>query len=129
MNDVVTRLAGETGLNADMIQKGLGAILAFLKEKLGDDFSKVSSQLPDSDQLMQAFASAKESSGGLMSAVTELVSKALGGGDVLGSLGKLGFDPGQIAKFLPALIAMLTQQLPADLFDKIKDLVPKVPEA
>lgn len=128
MDNLINSLAGETGLSGEKVSQGLGAILAFIKEKLGDDFSQIAAALPGSGDAMKAFESAK-GGGGLMGAVTGALSKALGGGDALGSLGKLNFDPGEIAKFLPALLAMLQKQLPADLWAKIQDLLPKPPAA
>jgi hypothetical protein len=35
MCDLVTKLAAQTGISRDLVQKGLGAILAFLKKELG----------------------------------------------------------------------------------------------
>jgi hypothetical protein len=129
MEDVIKSLTNQSGLNADQVQKGLGAILTFLKEKLGADFSKLTAALPGSSSAMAAFDSAKGGGSGVLGAVTGILSKALGGGDLLASLSKVGLDPAQLAKFLPAVLATLQKQLPPELFAKISELIPKPPAA
>jgi hypothetical protein len=126
MSDIVDDLATRTGISGDMIQKGLGAVLSFLKEHLGEEqFQQLQSSLPNASSLMSNFETAEGSAdGGLLGAISGLVGKLLGGkagegAKLLGSLNKLGFDAAQIEAFLPKALEWIKTHLPADVLEKI----------
>jgi hypothetical protein len=133
MADNITDLASEAGVSPDQVQKGLGAILGFLKDKLpADSFSQVSDAVPDSDRMMAAAAqTGEESSGGLFGAVKEMVGKLFGGGggELVSRLTQLGFSADQMKAFLPKVLAFLKGKLPADVVNKIADLIPAEKES
>jgi hypothetical protein len=126
MSDIVNELATRTGISSDQVQKGLGALLSFLKEHLGDDlFQKLQSALPDASSLVSKFETSPGSAdGGLLGAISGLAAKVFGGkaeegAKLLASLNKLGFDPGQIEAFLPKALEWIKAHLPPDLLEKV----------
>jgi hypothetical protein len=128
MADLVRELATRTGISSDMIEKGLGALLSFLKQELGDDhFAKVESSVPGAAALTSNFESApppEASSGSLFGVVSDLAGKLLGGkagqsADLLSTLSKLGFKPEQIEAFLPKALELIKSHLPPELLQKI----------
>ena len=55
MSDLVHELSTRTGISADLVQKGLGALLAFMKKELGaETFDKLQSSIPDAAGLLLA---------------------------------------------------------------------------
>jgi len=129
MSDIINALVSQTGIETALAQKGLGAVLSFLKEHLGGDiFGKVQSAIPGSAGMVSSFESAKGGSGGLIGTVAGLAGKLFGGGaggaKLLESLSHLGFSGDQIQSFLPKVIEQLQHILPADVLDKIKALIP-----
>jgi hypothetical protein len=126
MADIVDELATRTGLSTDMIHKGLGAILSFLKEHLNTDvFQKIQSSVPNASNLVTKYESAPGSSdGGVFGALTDLAGKLLGGkagegAKLMESLSKLGFDPAQIEAFLPRALEWIKLHLSPELIQKI----------
>jgi hypothetical protein len=116
MSDLVHQLGTRTGISSDPVQKGLGAVLSFLKTELGEEtFSKVQSSVPDAAGLTSSFESsapAAEPQGGLFGLVSDLAGKLLGGkagqgADLFSLLSKLGFKPEQIEAFLPKALEMI----------------------
>ena len=48
MSDLVNELTSRTGISPELVQKGLGALLSFLKKELGEEtFDKVQSSIPE----------------------------------------------------------------------------------
>jgi hypothetical protein len=131
MSDIVNELATRTGISSDLVQKGLGALLSFLKQQLGDDvFQKLQSHLPGASTLVSNVETSQGSSeGGLIGAISGLAGKlfggkAEGGAKLLESLHKLGFDPGQIEAFLPKALELIKTHLPPDLVEKVMASLP-----
>jgi Protein of unknown function VcgC/VcgE (DUF2780) len=132
MSDVANALSSETGLSADLVHKGLGAILSFLRQHLGEEtFERVQAAIPQAAEFLNRFQSSPEAAGGggLVGALTGLVSKFLGGGagelsKLLESFAKLGFKPEQIEAFLPKALAFIQSHLPADLVQQILAKLP-----
>jgi hypothetical protein len=129
MADVVTELASRSGVSPDLAQKGLGAVLAFLKEKIpAEAFAKVSNAVPDADGLMAAAeADQKESGGGMLGAVTGAVGKLLGGsgsGALVAKLTQFGFAPEQVQKFLKNALDFLKDKVPGDVLKQVSGLFP-----
>jgi hypothetical protein len=132
MPDTTNDLSSETGLSTDLVQKGLGAIMSFLKQHLGDDlFGRIQSAMPDASKYVDHFESSPESQGGggLIGTLTGLAGKLLGGeagqaGKLLESFNKLGFSPEQIETFVPKALAFIQSHLPADLIQQIMAKLP-----
>jgi hypothetical protein len=132
MSDTANALSSETGLSVDMVQKGLGAILNFLRQHLGEEtFDRVQAAIPTATDFLNRFESAPEAEGGggLIGALTGLASKFLGGGagelpKLLESFAKLGFKPEQIEAFLPRALEFIKSHLPADLLQQILAKLP-----
>jgi Protein of unknown function VcgC/VcgE (DUF2780) len=81
MSDVISELAAKSGLSPEQAKKGLGAILSFLKASVPEEtFAKVSSAVPDSDQMMAAAGPHEEPSGGIVGAIKGVADKLFGGG-------------------------------------------------
>jgi Protein of unknown function VcgC/VcgE (DUF2780) len=132
MPDTVNALSSETGLSADLIHKGLGAVLDFLRQHLGDEvYNRVQSAIPNAPDFLRSFEASPDGagSGGLLGALTGLASKVLGGsaGDLaklFESFSKLGLSAQQIESFLPKALEFLKAHLPADLIEQILSKIP-----
>lgn len=132
MSDSANALSAETGVSTDLVHKGLGAILSFLKQHLGEDtFERVQAAIPDASTFLNRFESSPESAkgGGLLGTLTGLAAKFLGGGageagQLLESFSKLGFKPEQIEAFLPKALEFIQSHLPADLIQQIMAKLP-----
>ncbi len=133
MADLVNELATHTGISVDQVQKGLGALLSFLKKELGDEtFDKVQSSVPGAEGLASSFESApppSESQGSLLGMVSGLAGKLLGGkagegADLLSSLSKLGFKPEQVESFLPKALELIRSYLSPELVQKVLACLP-----
>ncbi len=132
MSDTANAVASETGLSTDLVHKGLGAVLDFIRQHLGEEtFERVQSAIPNASDFLNRFESSPEAAGGggLLGALTGLAAKFLGGGagdltKLLETFAKLGFKPEQIEAFLPRAIAFIQSHLPADLFQQILERFP-----
>jgi hypothetical protein len=133
MSDIVNQLASQTGISSDLIHKGLGALLSFLKKALGEEtFTQVESSVPDAASTLKTFESAPESTegqGGLFEVVSGLAGKLLGGkagggAELLATFSKLGFKPEQIESFLPKALEMIKTYLSPELIQKILASLP-----
>jgi hypothetical protein len=130
MADIITELASKAGINSDLARKGLGALLAFVKEKLpADSFSKILSAIPGSDNMMAAAAeTGPEPSAGVLSTITGLAGKLFGGAGgataLATKLAHLGFSADQLQKFVPTVLEFLKNKLPPDIMNKITSLIP-----
>jgi hypothetical protein len=127
MSETASALSSETGLSADQVHKGLGAILDFLRQHLGEEtFARIQAAIPNATEFLNRFESSPETAegGGLIGALTSLASKFLGGGageltKLMESFGRLGFKPEQIEAFLPRALEFIHSHLPADLVRQI----------
>jgi hypothetical protein len=136
MADTVNAVSSETGLPADLVHKGLGAVLDFLRQHLGDEtFARVQAAIPNATDLLNRFESSSESAGGggLLGALAGLAAKFLGGGageltKLLENFAKVGFKPEQIEAFLPRAIAFIRSHLPPELFQQILAKSPALAE-
>jgi len=133
MSDTITDLAGKTDISPDQAEKGLGAVLGFLQDKLPTDtFSQVRAAVPGSDGMMAAAESDQESSGGgVLGAVTAMVGKLFGGSgtELVSKLSGLGFSAEQVTSFLPNVLEFLKARLPEGLMSKVSGLLPGPKEA
>ena len=136
MSELVNELTTRTGISPELVQKGLGALLSFLKKELGEEtFDKLQSSIPDASRLTSHYESSSEPSapshGGLFEMVSGLAAKLLGGqagagADLLSSFSKLGFKPEQIEAFLPKALELIKTYLPPELLQRIIAAVPAI---
>jgi hypothetical protein len=130
MADSISDLAAKSGVSVEQAEKGLGAILAWFKEKLpADSFSKVLSAIPNASNLMPPAQAPQEgSSGGILSAVGHALSKLVGGSasELTNRFAQLGFSADQFKQFLPKVSEFLTSKLPGDVMKQASALLPKV---
>jgi uncharacterized protein (DUF2267 family) len=133
MSEIVNQLASQTGISADLIQKGIGAFFSFLKKELGEDtYTEVESSVPDAAHALNSFETAPEAtqgSGSLLGMVTDLAGKYLGGktgagAELLASFSKLGFTPEQIEAFLPKVLELIKTYVSPELIQKILASLP-----
>jgi Protein of unknown function VcgC/VcgE (DUF2780) len=136
MSDLTNQLTAHTGLSPELVQKGLGALLSFLKKELGEEtFSKVESSIPEASALRSQHESTPGSEeaaprqGGLFDIVSGLAGKLLGGKagegvDLLSSFSKLGFKPEQIEAFLPKALELIKSYLSPELVQKLLASLP-----
>ena len=131
MSDVANTLANEAGVSSEQAHKGLGALLSFLRERLGDEnFQKLEAAIPGAASMISNFEAAVGSSqGGLLETITSLAGKlfggkAEGGAELLASLSKLGLQPGQIEAFLPKALEFIKNHLPPELIERVMASLP-----
>ncbi len=131
MSEVANQLASETGVSSDLVLKGLGAILNFIKEKVGTEtFAQFEAAIPGASDYIQKFGSSTESpQGGLVGLFTGLASKFLGGRaeeavKLLESFSKIGFKPEQVEAFLPKALEWIKSHLSPDLLEKLLATLP-----
>jgi hypothetical protein len=133
MSEIVNQLAAQTGISSDLLHKGLGALLSFMKKELGEGtYTEVEESIPDAAHALKTYEEAPEAasgSGSLLGMVGELAGKFLGGksgsgAELLGTLSKLGFKPEQIETFLPKALALLKTYLSPELLQKILASLP-----
>ena len=131
MADFISDLAKKSGVSPDLAGKGVGAVLALFKDKLpAGSFSQVLSAIPNASNLMtDAQAALQEaSSGGILGAVGDAVSKLFGGGaaELASHLTHLGFSADQLKSFLPGVLEFLKSKLPPDVVKQASALLPGV---
>jgi hypothetical protein len=128
MADLISEVASRTGMSPEQTRQGLGALLAFAKEKLpAEMFDKVQSAVPDAAGLMTASESeSKSESGGIMGAISSVAGKVFGGkgADLAGTFARLGLAPEMLAKFMPAVLGALKGRVPDEALNKIAGLLP-----
>jgi Protein of unknown function VcgC/VcgE (DUF2780) len=136
MSDLVNQLTSHTGLSPELVQKGLGALLTFLKKELGEEtFNKLENSIPGASALKTDYESAPapeggaSSGGGLFEMISGLAGKLLGGKagegvDLLSTFSKLGFKPEQIEAFLPKAIELIKTYLSPELLQKVLAALP-----
>jgi hypothetical protein len=130
MADFISDLATKSGVSPDLARKGVGVILALLKDKLpAGTFAQVLSAIPNGNNLMaDAQAAPESSSGGILGAVGSAVSKLVGGsaGELTSRLTQLGFFADQLKSFLPGALEFLKTKLPPDVVKQASALLPGV---
>jgi hypothetical protein len=127
--DIISELAARSGISPELAGKGVGAILALVKDKLpANVFSQVQSAVPNADRLMASAQQPQGAPGGIFSAATGAVGKLFGGGggaaEAAGKLAQLGFTPDQLQKFLPNVLEFLKSKLPGDVGKQLSALIP-----
>jgi hypothetical protein len=124
----ISELADRSGISPEQAQKGLGALLAFLKGHLpADIFSKVVAAVPNGDGLAAAAQADQETatSGGVVGAVKALAGKLFGGGGgAAAAFTRLGFSPEQVQAFLGNVLGFLKGKLPDDVMKQVRAHLP-----
>jgi hypothetical protein len=127
MANIIADLAAKVGVSQEQIEKAMGAVLQFLKEKLPEDaFAKVHGAVPNADTMMEA-ANAADEGGGLFDSIKGAVDKLVGGGGatgVMAKLSQLGFSMEQLQKFAAGTLEFFKKKLPPDVLEKLKDHLP-----
>jgi hypothetical protein len=131
MADLIFDLAAKAGVSPDQAAKGVGAILALLKDKLpAVIFSQVQSAIPNASNMMAAAEAPQEGPGGeILGAVSGVVSKlvvVVGAGELASRFTQLGFSADQLKHFLPGVLEFLKGKLPADVVKQVSALLPGV---
>jgi hypothetical protein len=125
MSESTNQLSSETGLPSDLVHKGLGAILDFIRGHLGPEtFARLQAAIPGAGDFLQKFESVGASKEGLMGLVAGLAGKLMGGrteevSKLLESFSKVGFSAEQVEAFLPKALAWIKSHLPPDLLEKV----------
>ena len=134
MSDIVSSLSSQTGIDPDLVRKGLGAVLKMLQDQLPPElFSKVQGVLPDAGAMISASEAKGPEAGGMIQAVTSLAGKLFGGRgeaatDLFTRLGQHGFSPDQLQAFLPKVLEFFKDKLPPEILQKVEGLVPGLSE-
>jgi hypothetical protein len=128
VSESLSELANKSGVSPEQAQKGLGALLAFLKSHLpAEIFAKLMAVVPNGGDLMAAAqaVSEKAPSEGVVGAVKALAGKIFGGsGGAAAVFTRLGFSPEQVKAFLANVLAFLKEKLPEEVMKQIRAHLP-----
>ena len=124
--ELIQMLTSQLGISDEQASGGAGLIFKMAKDTLGgDDFSQVSSAIPDIENLI----SSAPASGGLGNALGGLASSLGGDAGQLGNLAslaggfkKLNLDSGLMSKFIPVVMSFVQSKGG----DSIKGILEKV---
>ena len=124
---LVDEITKQLGVSQEQAEGGLGLIFKLAKEKLGSDFSQVSSVVPDANHLINKAPADDDASGGLMGMLGGIAGK-LGLGE-LGKLAelaagfkKLGLDMDSVQKFVKVVMTFIESKggtVVKDLLNKV----------
>lgn len=120
--DLVKTLVSQLGVTEGQASGGAGLLFKMAQDKLSSgDFSKLSSALPEVNQLIGV---APSTSGGIMG----MIGKALGGnvGDLAslaGAFSKLGLDPSMVQKFVPVVLGFVQEKGGSGVADILKQVL------
>lgn len=125
---LVDEITKQLGVSQEQAEGGLGLIFKMAKDKLGADFSQVSSVVPDANHLIgKAPADEPDAGGGLAGMLGGIAGK-LGLGD-LGKLAelavgfkKLGLDMDSVQKFVKVVMTFIESKggtVVKDLLNKV----------
>ncbi len=123
MNEIVTRIADNVGLEPAVAEKALGMMLGFLQREAADGpVAKMIESIPGAVELVAQFngeGAGKGLLGGLMSAI--------GGGGIMGlgqQLMSQGLGMGEITALAKETIAVAREYAGADVVDEVVASVP-----
>lgn len=126
MDELISKLVSELGINQDQAKGGAGLLFKMAKEKLGgDDFSKIGAALGNVDELIDASPSTEGGGGGLLGGLASAI-----GGDGAGNLAELasGFksldlDSGLLTKFVSIISGVVKDKGGADVVGLLQKLL------
>jgi len=125
----LSAFAASVGIPVEQFKTGLGAVLNFLRDKLGGGlFGQVQEKVPEAEAMMGSAANAAPAaglSGTITGALGGLLGAGRGAGELLGKLAGLGLSMEQITAFLPKVLEFFKSILPADLLGKVTDALKK----
>jgi len=131
MADLISEVAAKAGIDSGLAQKGMGALLASLQDKLpAGAFSKVSSAVPNAASLVSAFQTSSGSSQqGASPSLGGLVGNLLGGqaesiSNIISQFSKAGFTLDSAKAFIPVAIGLLKDKLPPETIKQVENAVP-----
>ena len=105
---LVDLLVGKTGVTTQQAEGGAGAVFNTAKENMGaDDFSKVTTAMPEVESLMAVAPEIKKDSGtfgGLSSMVSKNTGSAGKMADLYSSFSELGLNKETATKFIPIIL-------------------------
>lgn len=123
MNELVTRIANNVGLDPDVAEKALGMMLGFLQREAADGpVAKMIESIPCAAELVAKYngeGSGKGLIGGLLSAI--------GGGGIMGlgqQLMSQGLGMGEISALAKETIAAAREYAGSDVVDEVVSSVP-----
>ncbi len=133
MNEMISTLSTRLGLDPEMVEKGLAALLSGLKDHLPPElYSALHNAIPDADAIVSKSAAAADDSapqsGGLLASIVNIAGKVFGGdtSKVLSELTKLGFSAEQIEQFVIHAFNYLESIVPKEILDQVKSRIPGV---
>ncbi|RMF55893.1 MAG: hypothetical protein D6748_14565, partial [Calditrichaeota bacterium] len=125
MNELIAAIANQTGFDSETTQKGLGALLATVKEHAPEDaFTKIASAIPSAGELLsqfQANQNSEENEESDLSLIAGLASGLFGGksseqiSTLVSMFSKGGFSLNMIKEFLPAVVNYFQQNGKSDV--------------
>jgi hypothetical protein len=131
MSDFYTLLAGRAGVQPEVAQRGMNALLRTLRERLpSDTFEQLTSAIPG---LTDSRGSDERNPGGQLNFWNSLSTDSYANISrssqppltvLLGELSREGISLQQSQKFLPTALRLLGSQVPAPLLQHIEQSIP-----
>lgn len=129
MNELITQLVSQLGVQEGQAKGGAGLLLKLAQSKLGGDFSKVSAAVPGLQDLIKSAPEA----GGAGKLLGSLAG-ALGGGkaggladlaSLAGGFSQLKLDPQMISKFVPVILSFVQSKGGQEAVKLLADVLKK----
>lgn len=132
MNDVIAEIAKKAGLDEQVTENGMGALLATLKKySPSDNFTSVTSEVPGANEILNKFQSLPEKAANDSSGILGMASSLFGGkAEQLTTLYSMfsrgGFSMDMIKQFLPAVLDYFQANGSSKLVDSLEQFIPGI---
>ncbi len=126
MNELISQLVSQLGIQEGQAKGGAGLLLKLAKDKLGGDFGKVAEAIPGAQELVGAAPVA----GGAAKLLGGLAG-ALGGGraadlaSLAGGFSQLKLSPDLIGKFVPIILSFVQSKGGAEIVKLLGSVLKK----
>jgi hypothetical protein len=129
MADFLNELASDSGLENHEAHHGVGAMLAFLKDRLNPEvYAHLKNAIPNSEQMLSAFQDKAESAGGgFLDALKGIAGKLFGeqgGAAPPDQSDGAALSADKLRSLMSSLHDMLAGKIPPHVLDQIKQHVP-----
>lgn len=109
--ELIQELVSQLGIGADQAKGGAGLLFKLAQSKLGGDFSKITSALPEVTGLIKSAPQSGAAAalvGGLLGKLGGAKVEGLAGlASLAGGFSQLKLDPGMIGKFVPVVLSFV----------------------
>jgi hypothetical protein len=132
MNEFLSQIARQSGLDITSTEKGVGALLMTIKQYTSHkSFSKICEAIPDSVNILSKFQSIKNDSSTNNSDLLNTTSELINGDSeelstLLKMFSKSGYSLENIIKFLPVVFNFLKTNGKSSIVEEIENIIPNI---